>query len=141
MSDELTPRPGQAKHWKMYPPAPSEFMRAMPEHPLLLQVLHNRGLRATEEVSRFLVSEDAILENPYQLGDMRPAVERILQAIERDETICVYGDFDADGVCATALLVTALQNAGGRVGPYIPDRVDEGYGLNLEAIERIAKQA
>ncbi|MCB0185817.1 MAG: single-stranded-DNA-specific exonuclease RecJ, partial [Caldilineaceae bacterium] len=52
-----------------------------------------------------------------------------------------YGDFDADGVTATALLVSALQAAGGRVGPYIPDRVDEGYGLNLEAIERIAQQA
>jgi single-stranded-DNA-specific exonuclease len=141
MSDELTPRPGQLKHWKLYPPAPQEFLRAIPEHPLLLQVLHNRGLRTPGEVSNFLVSEDAVLENPYQLGDMRPAVERILQAIEHKETICVYGDFDADGVCATALLVTALQVAGGRVGPYIPDRVDEGYGLNIDALSAIAEKA
>src|SRR5687768_4742364 len=121
MSDELTPPSGQAKHWKLYPPAPDEFLRAIPEDPLLLQVLYNRGLRTAENVAHFLVSEDAVLENPYQLGDMRPAVERILQAIEHGETICVYGDFDADGVCATALLVNALQAAGGRIGPYIPD--------------------
>ena len=125
----------------MYPPAPTEFLRAIPEHPLLLQVLYNRGLRTPERVTEFLVSEDAVLENPYALGDMQPAVARILQAIARRETICVYGDFDADGVCATALLVTALQSAGGRVGPYIPDRVDEGYGLNIEAITAIAQKA
>ncbi|MCB0161332.1 MAG: single-stranded-DNA-specific exonuclease RecJ, partial [Caldilineaceae bacterium] len=62
-------------------------------------------------------------------------------AIETGEIICVYGDFDADGVTATALLVNALQAAGARVGSYIPDRVDEGYGLNLDAITRIARQA
>ncbi len=133
--------PGQSKHWRLYPPAPDDFLRAIPEHPLLLQVLYNRGLRIAETVAHFLVSEDAVLENPYQLGDMRPAVERILRAIEQGETICVYGDFDADGVCATALLVNALQAAGGRVGPYIPDRVDEGYGLNFDALTTIAEKA
>jgi single-stranded-DNA-specific exonuclease len=141
MSDESTPRIGQAKHWKLFPPAPDDFIRSIPEHPLLLQVLYNRGLRSPSEVSNFLVSEDAVLENPYLLGDMRPAVERILYAIKHKQTICVYGDFDADGVCATALLVQALQIAGGRVGPYIPDRVDEGYGLNIEALTAIAEKA
>src|SRR3954447_5052357 len=141
MSDESSPRLGQGKHWKLFPPAPSEFIKGVPEHPLLLQVLHNRGVRTPDAVANFLVSEDAVLENPYQLGDMRPAVERILAAIERRETICVYGDFDADGVCSTALLVSALQAAGGRAGPYIPDRVDEGYGLNVDALTLIAEKA
>ena len=141
MSEESVLPAGQGKHWKLYPPAPHEFCRAIPEHPLLLQVLYNRGLHTPEMVRDFLVSEDAVLENPYQLGDMKPAVERILQAIEQNETICVYGDFDADGVCATALLVSALQAAGGRVGPYIPDRVDEGYGLNIDALTTIAERA
>ncbi len=144
MSDESTSSVssgGQAKHWKLYPPAPDKFLRSIPEHPLLLQVLYNRGLRTPEEVANFLVSEDAVVENPYQLGDMELAVARILQAIERSETICVYGDFDADGVCATVLLVSALQAAGGHVGPYIPDRVDEGYGLNVEALTTIAERA
>jgi single-stranded-DNA-specific exonuclease len=104
-------------------------------------VLYNRGLQSSEDVKAFLTLDDAVRENPYKLIDMTPAVTRLIRAIETGETICVYGDFDADGVTATALLVSALQAAGGRVGPYIPDRVDEGYGLNLEAIEKIAQQA
>ena len=133
--------PQQAKNWKIQEVAPAAFLQESHEHPLLLQVLYNRGLRSGAEVTAFLAGIDAIRENPYKLRDMAPAVNRIVKAIERGETICVYGDFDADGVTATALLVTALQAAGGRVGPYIPDRVDEGYGLNLEAIDRIAARA
>jgi single-stranded-DNA-specific exonuclease len=131
----------QHKRWEIYDPAPPAFLDAVPEHPLLVQVLYNRGLRTGDEVLAFLNRTDAVRENPYRLRDMSEAVIRLVRAIEKGETICVYGDFDADGVSSTALLVTALQAAGGRVGPYIPDRVDEGYGLNLEAVERIATQA
>lgn len=133
--------PSQSKNWVIHPSAPASFLDSVPEHHLLAQVLYNRGLRSAEEVKAFLTFDDAIQENPYKLKDMTAAVARIVQAIEQGETICVYGDFDADGVTATALLVSALQLAGGRVGPYIPDRVDEGYGLNLDAIERIAQKA
>lgn len=133
--------PQQAKNWKIYPPAPASFLDDNPEHPLLLQVLYNRGLRSVSEIKPFLNSSDAVRENPYKLRDMPQAARRLVVAIQKQETICVYGDFDADGVTATALLTTALQSAGGRVGPYIPDRVDEGYGLNLAAIERIAAKA
>jgi len=131
----------QTKNWVIQPPAPPSLLDNTPEHRLLVQVLYNRGVKTPEAVRAFLTHADAVQENPYKLKDMAEAVTRIVQAIERGETICVYGDFDADGVTSTALLVTALQAAGGRVGPYIPDRVDEGYGLNLEAIERIAQQA
>ena len=141
MTEELMPPPENGKHWRLFPPAPPDFLRAVPEHPLLLQVLYNRGLRTPTEVGDFLVGEDAVVENPFALGDMDAAVARIFRAIAQGETICVYGDFDADGVSATALLVHALQVAGGRVGPYIPDRVDEGYGLNLDAIATIAQKA
>ncbi|MEZ4712114.1 MAG: single-stranded-DNA-specific exonuclease RecJ [Caldilineaceae bacterium] len=116
-------------------------MKSIPEEPLLLQVLYNRGLRTPQEVEAFLKHTDAVVVDPYRLQDMPAAVTRIVQAIKNDEVICVYGDFDADGVTSTALLVTALQAAGGRVGPYIPDRVDEGYGLNVDAITRIAEKA
>ncbi|MEZ4735480.1 MAG: single-stranded-DNA-specific exonuclease RecJ [Caldilineaceae bacterium] len=133
--------PQQAKNWVIQPTAPQAFLESVPEHPLLVQVLYNRGLNTAAEIHAFLRGVDAVQENPYKLRDMTPAVARIVDAIDRSETICVYGDFDADGVTATALLVSALQMAGGRVGPYIPDRVDEGYGLNLDAIERIAQQA
>lgn len=131
----------QTKNWVIYPSAPKPLIESVPEHPLLVQVLYNRGLRTAAEISAFLRGADAVQENPYKLRDMTPAVARIVDAIDRGETICVYGDFDADGVTATTLLVSALQAAGGKVGPYIPDRVDEGYGLNLDAIERIAQQA
>ncbi len=131
----------QAKAWHIYPPAPASFLRSVAEHPLLLQVLYNRGIRTPSEVRAFLQGEDAVFENPFRVCDVEPAVARILQAIEQGETICVYGDFDADGVSATALLVSALQAAGGRVGPYIPDRVDEGYGLHMEALGAIAEKA
>ena len=129
------------KHWKLHDPAPEAFFASVPEHPLLAQVLYNRGLRSAGEIAAFLGGSDAVQENPYRLKDMVPAVRRILQAIETGETICVYGDFDADGVTSTALLVGALQAAGAEVGPYIPSRVDEGYGLNPDAIAAIAAKA
>ena len=125
--------------WHVAPPAPATFFQSVHEHPLLAQVLYNRGLRTAAEVDAFLNGADVATINPYKLADMAPAVQRILRAIRSGETICVYGDFDVDGVSSTALLVMALQAAGGVVGPYIPDRVDEGYGLNLDAITRIAR--
>jgi single-stranded-DNA-specific exonuclease len=131
----------RSKKWILAPPPPAGFLASVPEHPLLAQVLYNRGLRAADEVRAFLAGVDTQVYNPFKLRDMAPAVQRVVQALRGGETICVYGDFDADGVTATALLVTALQAAGGRAGPYIPNRVDEGYGLNLDAIERIAQQA
>lgn len=133
--------PAQAKKWLLAEPAPRAFLDATPEHPLLVQVLYNRGLRSADEVTAFLAGADLVREDPFKLPDMPLAVQRLVRAIEKGETICVYGDFDADGVSATALLVTALQAAGGRVGPYIPDRVDEGYGLNLKVLDRLATQA
>lgn len=135
-TDSLT----AAKHWLIYPAAPEKFIAESNEHALLAQVLHNRGLRTAGEVAAFLARADAVRENPYRLRDMVPAVQRLVKAIEQGEIICVYGDFDADGVTSTALLVTALQAAGGKVGPYIPDRVDEGYGLNVDSIARIASK-
>ena len=129
------------KRWHIHKPAPDLFLNSVSDHPLLAQVLYNRGLRDPDEVSAFLRMDDAVIENPYRLQDMVPAVTRILQAIEQEETVCVYGDFDADGVTATALLVNALQVCGARVGRYIPNRVDEGYGLNVDALERLATGA
>ncbi|MCB0161249.1 MAG: hypothetical protein KDD83_24110, partial [Caldilineaceae bacterium] len=95
----------QSKHWQIHPPAPDAFFSGVPEHPLLAQVLYNRGVRTPEDVAQFLSVSDLVVDNPYRLRDMVPAVQRILQAIETGEIICVYGDFDADGVTATALLV------------------------------------
>ena len=129
------------KKWQVAPPAPAAFLQSVPIHPLLAQVLYNRGLATAAEVNAFLEGADAVAINPYRLAGMTEAVQRIVRAIRVGETICVYGDFDVDGVSSTALLVMALQAAGGVVGPYIPDRVDEGYGLNIDAITRIAEKS
>lgn len=126
------------KHWNFYPPAPQEFLLGGHEHSALLQVLYNRGVRDRGAVASFLRDEGAVQENPFRLTDMSAAVWRIVQAIEKGEVICVYGDFDADGVTATVLMTTALRRAGAQVGAYIPNRVDEGYGLNVEALRSIA---
>lgn len=128
-------------HWSIYESAPPDFINCLPEHPLLMQVLYNRGLRDRNAASAFLSESDVVVENPFRMAGMTEAVNRIVKAIEKQEVICVYGDFDADGVTATALLTSAIQSAGGQAGPYIPDRVDEGYGLNVDAIERIAAKA
>lgn len=133
--------PYRQARWTIASPAPDALLRAVPEHPLLVQVLYNRGVDSPTAVRAFLDGEHVTVENPYKLRDMPKAVQRIVRALEKRETICVYGDFDVDGVSATALLVAALQALGGRVGPYIPDRVDEGYGLNSDAMGRIAAQA
>jgi len=109
-------------------------------HPILSQILFNRGLTKPAQIQAFL--EGHYLENsdPFLLTDMDLAVQRINKAVQDDEMIVVYGDFDADGVTATVLLTEALRGLGlerSHVRPYIPDRVDEGYGLNMGAMERI----
>ena len=114
------------KYWSIAPPAPDSFFQSVPEHPLLAQVLYNRGLHTAAAVRGYLAPDHATANNPFSLCDMTPAVRRILLSIRQGETICVYGDFDVDGVTSTVLLVSALRAAGGNAGQYIPNRVDEG---------------
>lgn len=112
-------------------------------HPVLLQVLYNRGFVRPAEISSFLNQQYNENRDPFQLADMDKAVDRIRKAIDADEKIVVYGDFDADGVTATVLLVEALRGLGlhkRQVVPYIPNRVDEGYGLNMTALEGIRER-
>jgi single-stranded-DNA-specific exonuclease len=78
--------------------------------------------------------------DPFLMKDMRKAVERIRQAIQNGEQIAIYGDYDVDGVTATALLVTALRALGGNAREYIPNRFDEGYGLNTEALDTLKNE-
>lgn len=109
-------------------------------HPVLRQILYNRGLVDPAHAQAFLENRYLESRDPFLLADMDKAVERIIRAIGAEEQIVVYGDFDADGVTSTVLLVEALRGlvADRRlVVPYIPDRVDEGYGLNLEALSSL----
>ncbi len=129
------------KRWEIAPALPDTLTQTLPQyHPTLLQVLYNRGLTNEADIEAFLSGQYLKPEDPFLLSDMKTAVQRILQARDNDETIVVYGDFDADGVTATVLLIEALRALGitrAKARPYIPDRVDEGYGLNIEALSHI----
>ncbi|MGD8902414.1 MAG: single-stranded-DNA-specific exonuclease RecJ [Anaerolineae bacterium] len=127
----------QSKRWQVVPPVSEEDLSKFPDvPPLLVQLLHNRGLNDPAGAREFLEAQ-APVHSPFALKGMYPAVERLSDAISNGESIAVYGDFDADGVTATALLVEALSALGAQVMPYIPSRVDEGYGLNIDALRKL----
>lgn len=127
--------------WQVSPPIPPRFRQQFSHvHPVLLQVLYNRGLADAAHMQAFLEGHYLESRDPFLLADMDKAVARIQQAVEKKEIIIVYGDFDADGVTSTVLLTQALRGLGmerEQVQPYIPDRVDEGYGLNKEALTKL----
>lgn len=108
-------------------------------HPLLAQILFNRGITDPAEADAFL-SGRARFTDPFRMKGIPTAVSRIRAAIRAREPVVVYGDFDADGVTATALLVQTLRALGAEVRPYIPHRVDEGYGLHRDALDRLAAE-
>ena len=105
--------------------------------PLVAGLLLNRGINTPEAVKNFLTSDLEELPSPFLLPDMKDAVDRIQAALAKGEKITVYGDYDADGVTSTAILVSHLKEAGAQVDYYIPDRIKEGYGLNLPALKTI----
>lgn len=104
--------------------------------PFLAFLFVSRGLKDELAVTEFL-SESCSFSSPYGLKDMDKAVGRINAAINKGEKICIYGDYDCDGVTATALLYSFLESMGANVSYYIPDRESEGYGINIDAIDKI----
>ncbi|MBT4002794.1 MAG: single-stranded-DNA-specific exonuclease RecJ, partial [Chloroflexi bacterium] len=100
------------------------------------QILFNRGIATVEEADTFLKTDYAF-HDPFLLKGMQTALDRIIKAIEREESIVVYGDYDADGVTSTALMAQSLEALGAKVSTYIPDRFKEGYGLNNEALKKL----
>ncbi len=104
--------------------------------PLAAHILSCRGFDNLESVQDFL--SDGELSDPFLLADMEIATNHINDAIEQDEFICIYGDYDCDGVTSTAVLYKYLQCLGANVTYYIPER-DEGYGLNKKAVEKLAE--
>ena len=107
--------------------------------PLLAQVLINRGISDSEEASVFLRPKLTELIDPDLMPGIEPAVQRIKQAITNREKITIYGDYDVDGITGVAILWQVLTMLGADVDYYIPHRIDEGYGLNTEAIGTLAK--
>jgi single-stranded-DNA-specific exonuclease len=132
------------KYWDIAPRARHAHLRSYKGmSPLVAQVLYNRGFTEPERAYNFLYANDPssgqLLSFKGKKQPIDNALARIRRAIKSGEPIVVYGDFDADGVTSTALLVLALKTLGANVKPYIPHRVDEGYGLNREALLKIAR--
>lgn len=104
------------------------------------QVLFNRGIATKAAADTYLRADVSFNDDPLQIKDMESAVARIRRAIAGQEDIVIYGDYDVDGVTATALMVTILNALGGKARAYIPNRFDEGYGLNLDAIATLKEE-
>src|SRR5919197_1534598 len=129
--------------WRLRGPAPcaevDAFARELELSPVTASVLVRRGYGDPERARAFL---DAQLpeHDPFALGDMRAATDAIRAAISAGKRICVHGDYDADGICATALAVLILRRLGAEVDAHVPSRFDEGYGVQRETLTRLAAE-
>ena len=130
------------KRWNLAPPNPAaqSRMEAAGVSPLAAAVLCARGLDTVEKARSFLSSSEELLLPPLDMADMDRAAARIRQALTQGEKIAVYGDYDVDGITSTCLLTHYLRSQGGEVCSYIPDRMEEGYGLNNDAVDTLAAQ-
>ncbi len=109
-------------------------------NPIVARILVARGLRDIHMARDFLeVSDAGGFFDPWRMKDMERAVHHLIKAIDDGKKICVYGDYDADGISATAILLRFFRMSGIDAGFYIPHRVDEGYGLNRDALKKIAQ--
>jgi single-stranded-DNA-specific exonuclease len=128
--------------WNLLPP-----VEGLPEKdsgsgysPLLVQLLYNRGVTRPQDFPSFLASDTSLMADPFRLPDMEAAVNRIYRALLAGETIGVYGDFDADGITATAVLVQGITLLGNKAIPYIPHRQTEGHGLTTTVLKKLRDQ-
>jgi single-stranded-DNA-specific exonuclease len=117
----------------------SALARELGVSEITASVLLRRGYGDPEEAKAFLAGEQP-LHDPFLLGDMATAVERIRTAIADGRRICVHGDYDADGICATVLAVLVLRELGAEVEWHLPSRFDEGYGVSSATVERLADE-
>jgi len=136
------------KNWLIADPISNEICSQFPDiNPVSLQLLWNRNIRTRDEINAFLVPDwDRDTHDPFLFSQMEKAVEVTLEAIDAGEMIAVHGDYDADGVCATSVVVSALKIVAEGLGKklnyttYIPHREKEGYGMSVAGMEIIAKR-
>lgn len=143
-----------AKRWQLMPLAPNNFLSAdFPESPLLRQLLFNRDLKDAAAAQSFLSgvlpseqvlditgNTDFLFYDPFLFKDMAVAAALIIKHLKARHKIVIFGDYDADGVTASAVLFDTLKILHADVSVYLPDRVNEGYGLNRPALEQLAAQ-
>ena len=130
------------KEWKLYiddDELVNQLVKELGISKLTAKILCHRGIETVEEAEIFLNPETKQkFHNPFLMKDMDNAVSRIEQAINGKERIVVYGDYDVDGMSASAIMLRALKKLGATVSAYIPDRQSEGYGFNVPALHKIA---
>ncbi len=127
--------------WNLLPPIPDkQLINTSGFPPLIAQLFYDRGLTESSQLDLFLAADDRLSADPLLLPDMHQAVARIYQALLSGENIAIYGDFDTDGITATALLVQGLSILNHKATPYIPHRLTEGYGLKTAALESLYRQ-
>lgn len=105
--------------------------------PRIYELLHKRGIETEADIEEFLSDKPQKTYDPFLLLNMEAGVDLILSSIEEDEKICIYGDYDADGITSTAVLMEVLSNLTSNLAYYIPSRFEEGYGLNCGALDKI----
>ena len=131
------------KKWQIYQ-VNDEKVKELQEkyniNKLLSTILVNRGITEEKQIQKFLNPKRNDFYNPYEMPDMEIAVNRILQAIKNSEKTIIYGDYDVDGITSVTVLKSFLEERGLKVDEYIPNRLNEGYGLNKKAVESIANQ-
>ncbi len=129
------------KRWDVYPKITAEAERELREYsPVLKQILFNRGYTTQASAQEFIAAQPPSGAAPENMLGITAAVERIDYALTHSEPIAIYGDYDADGVTATALLVQFLRQLDANVQGYIPNRFDEGYGLNIGALNELKEK-
>lgn len=106
-------------------------------NPVVLEILKKRGISSDKEIEEFISDKPQLTYDPFLLPDMKEGVDFILDAINNNERICIYGDYDVDGITATALLYNFLSQMIDNITYYIPSRFEEGYGLNNESLQQL----
>ncbi len=131
------------KHWhlKAYnPESATALAEVLDISPVTARILASRGLETPDSANNFLAPSLSGMLDPFMMADMKQAVTRLVRVRQQDEPVCIYGDYDVDGITATALLVSAFSAMGIRANYHIPHRMEDGYGLNREALQQLADQ-
>ena len=129
--------------WSLLSPPPADFLSSHPELPgIVSQLLWNRNIRTDEAIDEFLNPDYGTdIHDPFLFKEMDRATDIIFAAIKENKKIVVHGDYDADGVCAAAIIISCLKKLGGKdVGVFIPHREIDGYGLNLKTVKYFEEQ-
>jgi len=130
------------KRWQVHPEQPDAIREVSLRHelpPLIARILLNRGLSGHDDILAFLEPNLERLHPPFALPDLEKAAARLGEAVRQGETVAVYGDYDVDGLTSTCLLQQFLQELGITCLTYIPDRLQEGYGLKIPALQKLAR--